>query len=115
MALIVSAGGVPPGQYPAAFKGWSQKNNVYGPGLQFEWQITSGDNAGQKASCMQPMPSTANKCGRLLGRMFGRPLKAAEDVEAALTGLVGKPFMVTVEQSKSGASMVADAIPIPTA
>lgn len=115
MALIVSAGGVAPGQYPATFKGWQQKSNQYGPGLTFEWVIASGDNSGLKAGCMQPLPSTGNKCGRLLGRMFSRPLKTNEDVEAALNGLVGKPFMIVVEQSKGGASMVTDAFPIPTA
>lgn len=115
MALLVSAGGVPPGQYPATFRGWQQKQNQFGPGLTFEWQITSGDCAGLKASCMLPMPSTANKCGRLLAAMLGRPLRANEDVEGAVNGLVHQPFMVTVSQAKSGASMVSDAIPIPTA
>jgi hypothetical protein len=113
--FVVKPAGPPPGSYRARFVGVEQTNHIeFGPGLRFVFEILSGPHAGLRASRVTPAaPTLTNAAGRMLSGLAGRPLRADEAVDA--DAFVGREYLLTVEQTMTGATRVATAVPVPTA
>jgi hypothetical protein len=116
MKLKVSPGGVPPGAYLAKFLGISPVEadalRGYGEGVRWEFEVTTGPQAGRKTSRITTAtPTQKNACGRLLAGMLGRGLADDEDVD--LTPLVGRVFMIVVAKTKGGGGRVETVSPPP--
>jgi hypothetical protein len=113
MKLVVKAGGVPPGSYVARFLGAEPRESQFGPGLLWQFEVASGQQAGAKATGMTGSEPTAqNKCGRFLAAITGKPLSVGESVD--LTAFVGRPYLIVVEKNDKG-SRVATVTAAPTA
>jgi hypothetical protein len=104
MKLTVSAGGVPAGNYVAKFKGiepYQDKENKYGEGLRWTWQVEKGPHAGQTASRITGCsPSPKNACGKILSGLLNRPVQPSEEVD--INDFVGKSYLIVVGAAESG-------------
>ena len=110
---ITQGGGPPAGNYKAKFVGVEQHDHEqYGPGLRWKWEITEGPQAGVIASRItSPNPTTGNAAGKLIAGMTGQTLAGGQNI--SVKECVGQPFMLSVQQTKSGSgTRVESAMPI---
>ena len=97
--------GVPVGNYLARFVGVSDFSHqkIDGPRWRWEWEVTSGPNAGSKADALTPPTiSPLALTGKLVAGLLGRAVAPGEDVQTAIQGCVGKSYMVTVSPGDKG-------------
>jgi hypothetical protein len=121
MKLTVKAGGVPGGskgsplQYVAKLVGAEQKSGFNGkPGLLWQFEVVSGPFAKSKAAGMTDLePTAANKTGRFLAGITGKPLVVEQEID--LQAFVGKTYLIGVEMTDKGGSKVVSVSAPPTA
>lgn len=113
MKLKVSRSDVPKGNYIAKFVGvepFQAKDQQYGPGLKWKWQIDQGQHAGQVASRVTgDSPSPKNSCGAILSGLVGKALQADEEIEP--DQCVGRSYLIIVAESKNGGTRVESVSP----
>jgi hypothetical protein len=104
-------GGVPSGTYRAKFCGVEPSQHAeYGPGVRFLFEVTDGPYAGQQTGRVTALkPTPGNNTGRMLAGIVGRPLRPDEEVD--IDQYVGRPYLLTVEQTPGGATRVATVVP----
>jgi hypothetical protein len=109
--IVITEAGAPPGQYVAQFLGIKDTQHVeFGPGLCFEFQVAAGEYAGRKVSRItSDQPTLGNAAGKMLAGLFGRALE--KDQELDPDQLVGREYVVTVEQGPSGGCRVSTVQP----
>ena len=109
----IAQGGLPAGNYKGKFIGVEPfDHEQYGPGLRWTWEVTEGQHAGATASRItNPNPTTANATGKMIASMTGQTLAGGQNV--SVRDCVGKVFMLSVQQTKSGSgTRVESAMPI---
>jgi hypothetical protein len=113
MKLVVT-GGVPEGSYLGKFVKVEPTTNNYGEGLKWTWEIATGPQAGQFASCTTSnSPSPKNRCGKVVAGMLGRPLAAGDEFDT--TTIVGQTFLILVRKGDNGGSYVDSVTKAPLA
>jgi hypothetical protein len=113
--LVVRRAGPPPGTFRGRFLGVETSTHVqYGAGLRFLFEVVSGPHAGLRASRVTPAALTlTNAGGRMLSALTGRPLRADEAVD--IDEFIGREYILTVEETPTGATRVATVVPVPAA
>lgn len=111
MELKVISTGPPPGTYSATFAGVEAcQHDDYGPGLRWQFAVSSGDAAGQIASRTTGVsPSRENACGRLVSGLLGRDLRVGEQVDPIT--LIGRSYIIVVSPAKNGGTRVETVVP----
>ena len=109
---VAQGGGPPVGNYKTVFRGCEQTSHEeYGPGLRWKWEVAEGPQAGVIASRItSPSPTTGNAAGKLIAAMTGQTLASGQNV--SVRDCVGKPFMISVQATKSGGTRVETAMPL---
>jgi hypothetical protein len=97
--------GVPVGMYLARFVGVEPITNAKWEGERWRWtwEVTAGPHAGCKADALTQLDiSPATQAGRIVAGLLGRAIIPGEDVQAAINGCSGRPYMVSVENGPKG-------------
>ena len=102
--LEMSAGSGPPvGWYRAKLLGLTKTSHPeYGDGCQFRFEVVAPpEHAGKIATRTgKTTPTATNVTGKFLAALLGRTLNVGEKV--SLQSILGKTFLVQVEQSPRG-------------
>jgi hypothetical protein len=116
--FTVSNGGVPIGNYAAAFAGveTTQANaeKGFGPGIRFKFTIEAGLYAGQTASRVTgSAASIKNALGKMLSGLIGRALKEGEQIDP--DQYIGRKYLIVVAAGQNGGTRVEAIVPAPAA
>jgi hypothetical protein len=97
---------IPGGSYRSIFAGVKETQHAeYGPGLCWEFEITSGTWRGEKVYRTTKSPATSkNGSGKFLAALTGLPLDQASAVDTE--ALQGTPCIVLVAVADGGSSRV---------
>ena len=103
MKMTIQKSGIEPGEYNATFKGVEAIETQYGEGVRFIFEV----NGSTISRITKAQATMANATGRIIAGMSGKSLTPGEEVD--LDSLVGKQFLITVENTTSRTSTrVAD-------
>ena len=106
MKMTIQKSGIEPGEHTATFKGVEDVETQYGEGARFIFEV----DGSTISRITKPQATMANATGRIIAGMSGKSLTPGEEVD--LDSLVGKQFLITVENTTSGTSTrVADRPP----
>jgi hypothetical protein len=113
MKLTVTSG-VPEGSYLGKFVRVEPTTNDFGEGLKWIWEITTGQQAGQIASCTTSTnPSAKNRCGKVVTGMLGKSLPNGEELDTDM--FVGRTYLLIVRKGESGGTFVDSVTQAPVA
>jgi hypothetical protein len=104
------APGVPVGAYEGVFEGVTPGENEHGLNYKWAFKVSSGPHKGAVATRVTDRtvrPTTA--CGRMLIALAGRQIAEGESFDPS--AVVGKPYMVVVEATKTGGTRVGTVAP----
>jgi hypothetical protein len=108
MKFKMMSGGVPVGSYIGTFLGVEGVENEYGEALRWDWEITTGEFKGLRASRLTGrVPTLKNACGKLLSAVAGKSVGNGEEID--LAPCVGKTYLVIVGATDKGSTRVETA------
>jgi hypothetical protein len=108
---VKQSGGPPPGIYRGTFQTVENtEHEEFGAGLKFDFLIADGDHKGEHATRITGAePTPKNAAGRLLAGITGQTLVPNTSVD--LAPFVGREYLLQVEETKTGSTRIATAMP----